>query len=194
MLIRRDFPCVFLDWVLILKGFFFVVFTQLKQIMSTQTSDSEICCPEFQPEYWNEKTHIWSEKPFIADSVITFFYMPVNFGAVMRRLNAKVEAAEAEMPDWLCLSDHRSAWKMDLYLAINKTVANAKNMRMNGSFYSKVFEGAYKDAGKMMKQFEDHLQSNNLQVSKKYTWYTTCPKCAKKYGKNYIVLFAQLIE
>jgi hypothetical protein len=24
-----------------------------------------------------------------------------------------------------------------------------------------------------------------------YQWYTTCPKCAKKYGKNYVVIIAQ---
>ena len=23
-------------------------------------------------------------------------------------------------------------------------------------------------------------------------YYTTCPKCAKAYGKNYVVLFAQV--
>jgi len=25
-----------------------------------------------------------------------------------------------------------------------------------------------------------------------YFYYTTCPKCAKKYGKNYVVLLAQV--
>jgi hypothetical protein len=23
-------------------------------------------------------------------------------------------------------------------------------------------------------------------------WYTTCPKCAKKYGKNYVVILAEI--
>jgi len=23
-------------------------------------------------------------------------------------------------------------------------------------------------------------------------WYTTCPKCAKKYGKNYVVIIAEV--
>ena len=26
---------------------------------------------------------------------------------------------------------------------------------------------------------------------KLYFWYTTCPKCAKVYGKNYVVLLAE---
>jgi hypothetical protein len=25
-----------------------------------------------------------------------------------------------------------------------------------------------------------------------YFFYTTCPKCAKKYGKNYVVILAQI--
>jgi hypothetical protein len=25
-----------------------------------------------------------------------------------------------------------------------------------------------------------------------YCYYTTCPKCAKKYGKNYVVLLAKV--
>jgi hypothetical protein len=25
-----------------------------------------------------------------------------------------------------------------------------------------------------------------------YVYYTTCPKCAKKYGKNYVMLLAQI--
>jgi hypothetical protein len=25
-----------------------------------------------------------------------------------------------------------------------------------------------------------------------YMWYTTCPKCAKKYGKNYVTIIAQI--
>ncbi len=29
-------------------------------------------------------------------------------------------------------------------------------------------------------------------MSKMYFFYTTCPKCAKKYGKNYVVILAQL--
>jgi hypothetical protein len=27
-----------------------------------------------------------------------------------------------------------------------------------------------------------------------YMWYTTCPKCAKVYGKNYVVILAKTIK
>ena len=31
-----------------------------------------------------------------------------------------------------------------------------------------------------------------LNIGKWYMWYTTCPKCAKKYGKNYVVIVGQI--
>jgi len=30
------------------------------------------------------------------------------------------------------------------------------------------------------------------RLRKMYLYYTTCPKCAKKYGKNYIVILAEI--
>jgi hypothetical protein len=36
------------------------------------------------------------------------------------------------------------------------------------------------------------LEGKNKKVQKLYFCYTTCPKCAKAYGKNYVVLFAKI--
>jgi hypothetical protein len=30
-----------------------------------------------------------------------------------------------------------------------------------------------------------------MELKKWYMWYTTCPKCAKKYGKNYVAILAE---
>ena len=46
--------------------------------------------------------------------------MPLNFGKVMQKLDEQVRQAGAEIPDWLCLSDHTSRWKMDVYLAVDQ--------------------------------------------------------------------------
>jgi hypothetical protein len=32
------------------------------------------------------------------------------------------------------------------------------------------------------------------EIEKIYFYYTTCPKCAKLYGKNYTVIFAKILE
>lgn len=159
--------------------------------MTTLTTE-EICCPKFDSTPWNDTQIEWDNKKFIKDKVCTFFYMPISFGKVMRRLNAKVSEAQAEIPQWLCLSDHTSKWNMDLYLAVNKEIPGAENITLSGKYYSKVYEGPFQDTGKWCKDFEESMKSKNLTFSKMYMWYTTCPKCAKKYGKNYVVIIAQL--
>lgn len=156
------------------------------------TKDETICCPKFDPAPWNDKVFEWDNKKFIKDKVCTFFYMPLNFGAAMKRLDSKVTKANATMPDWLCLSDHTSKWNMDVYLAVDKDIPEAENKTLNGKYFSKVYEGPFKDTGKWGKDFEEAVKSKGLKVNKLYMWYTTCPKCAKKYGKNYVVFVGQV--
>ena len=159
--------------------------------MKDQTQNQE-CCPKFDPEPWDRKFIEWENKKFIKDKVMTLFYMPLNFGCVMKRLNAKVEKAGAAMPDWLCLSDNTSKWNMDLYLAVDKEVGDAENTTLTGKFFSKVYEGAFKDTGKWCQDFEKDVKEQGFTLGKMYMWYTTCPKCAKKYGKNYVVIFGKI--
>lgn len=159
--------------------------------MNEQTGNHE-CCPKFEPEPWDDKIFQWENKRFIKDKVFTIFFMPLNFGAVMKRLNAKVEKSGAAIPDWLCLSDHTSMWNMNLYLAVDKEVGNTENTTLSGKFYSKVYEGPFKDTGKWCKDFEKDIREKGFELKKMYMWYTTCPKCAKKYGKNYVVLIGNI--
>ena len=152
------------------------------------------CCPKFDPSLWDGKRMEWKNKKFIKDHVWTFLYIPINFGAVMTRLMGKVKVANVGVPDWLCLSDSVSPWKMDLYLAVDKDIPGVDSVSMTGAFIAKVFEGEFKDVGKWMKEFGEYTNSKGLSVKKQFMWYTTCPKCAKKYGKNYVVFFGQLAK
>ncbi len=149
------------------------------------------CCPPFDPGPWDGTTHEWNAKRFIKDKVFTLFYMPVNFGMVMKRMDGKVRKAGGTIPQWLCLSDHTSKWNMDVYLAVDKEIPDAENVTLSGKFFSKVYEGPFKDTRKWCEDFKGLVQSRNLSVKKWYMWYTTCPKCAKKYGKNYVVIVGQ---
>jgi len=151
----------------------------------------DVCCPPFDPGPWDEKTLQWKDKRFIRDRVVTAFFVPLNFGRVMRRLDARVRAAGGTMPDNLCLSDHASKWRMDVYLAVDREIPGADNVTLSGTFFSKVYEGPYRDTGKWCKDFEAIVKSKDLTIQKWYMWYTTCPKCAKKWGKNYVVLIAR---
>jgi hypothetical protein len=150
------------------------------------------CCPEFNPAPWDDKIFEWDNKKFIKDKVFTFFYMPINFGAVIRRMTGKIDKAGAKALDWMSLSDHTSKWNMDLYVAVDRDVPGAENVALSGKFLSKVYEGDFKETGKWRKDFEEHAKNKGQAVKKMYMWYTTCPKCAKKYGKNYVVIIARV--
>lgn len=156
------------------------------------TNQTSECCPPFDPAPWTDTRITWEGKRFIRDKVVTVFYMPLNFGSVMKRLDKAVRGAGATMPDYLCLSDHTSSWNMDLYLAVDKEVPGAENMTLSGKYYSKVYEGPFKDTGKWMKDAAADVKSRGMTVKKWYMWYTTCPKCAKKYGKNYVVVIGEV--
>ncbi len=160
--------------------------------MANNNSQNQTCCPKFEPAPWDGKTFQWDDKKFIKDKVFTIFYMPITFGKVMKRLNAKVRKAGATIPDWLCLSDHTSRWNMDIYLAVDKEIEGAENVRLSGKFLSTVYEGPSQHTGKWCKDFEKFAESKNLKIKNWYMWYTTCPKCAKKYGKNYVAVIGQV--
>ena len=63
---------------------------------------------------------------------------------------------------------------------------------LTGDFLVKVYEGPYRDAGKWVKDMQSRVVSAGKQLRKLYFFYTTCPKCAKHYGKNYVVAFAEI--
>ncbi len=118
--------------------------------------------------------------------------MPINFGSVITRMMAKLQKVGATAQGWMALSDHTSKWNMDLYLAVDKEIAGAENVTLSGKFLSKVYEGNFKDTGKWCEDFKVYAKSRGREVAKWYMWYTTCPKCAKKYGKNYVVIVGQI--
>ncbi len=154
--------------------------------------DEKTCCPEFDPAPWDDKLVEWSDKKFIKDKVRTLFFMPLNFGSVMKRLDARVTAAGGSFAGGLCLSDHTSKWNMDVYLAVDREIAGAENATLSGKFLTRVYEGPFQDTGKWCADFSAKAGEQGLEVKKWYMWYTTCPKCAKKYGKNYTVIVGQV--
>lgn len=160
--------------------------------MSNNNLQNQTCCPKFEPAPWDGKTFQWDDKKFIKDKVFTLFYIPMNFGSAMKRLDKKVREAGATIPDYLCLSDHTSKCNMNVYLAVDKEIRGAQNVTLSGKFLSKVYEGPFQNTGKWCKDFEKYAESKNLKIKKWYMWYTTCPKCAKKYGKNYVAVIAQV--
>ncbi len=65
-------------------------------------------------------------------------------------------------------------------------------MSISGTFLCKVFEGPYSNIRKWSEEMKAFVESRAKRLKKLYFYYTTCPKCAKKYGKNYVAILAEV--
>ncbi|MEK7160489.1 MAG: hydrolase [Patescibacteria group bacterium] len=160
--------------------------------MDDQTIKSTGCCEPFNPEPWQEKEIIWKDKIFVKDHVMSFLHIPLNFGQKVVKNMELIEKASAKAPYQLMLTDEKSLWGADIYIDVAKDVPGAEMATLSGTFLTKVFEGPYQNVGKWAKEMEQYVKLKNRESKKLYFSYTTCPKCAKAYGKNYVVLFAQI--
>ena len=158
------------------------------------------CCPRFDPSSVDETKEIeLKQKPFVKESTYCFFGIPFNFGGAVTRCFDKlraVDAIPAEDTGLLVLADHSSPFLADIYVASKSDkVPNATMHHISGKFLTKVFEGPYKECctfdAQMKKLVKDKTGQEPLKM---YTYYTSCPRCAKHYGANYMVLYAQVAE
>lgn len=155
------------------------------------------CCPEFHPEKWDEKTFIWSKKKFIKESIPTFLHIPfppMIWSKIwkMSKLTEKSKKMEPNREDTLVLFNDPSPFKSEIYLSVTWKVSKAKNVNLSWKFMSKVFDGAYNDVPKFIKQMNDFLTKKGKILKNYYIHYAYCPKCSKKFKHNYMILFAQI--
>jgi hypothetical protein len=111
---------------------------------------------------------------------------------VMVRNMKRIKAAGAKMDDTVVLSDENSLWGADVYISVGRDVPDADNVTISGTFLSKVFEGPYQNMRNWISETRSFVASRGKELKKLYCYYTTCPKCARKYGKNYVVILAQV--
>jgi hypothetical protein len=158
--------------------------------------NEEVCCPRFDPTLWDEKEVTWDNKAFIRENIPQFMHIPLPgfYGKAVTRMMEKIEAADAktEEKDFLMLALDPSPWKSELYMNVTKEVPNADNVRLSGTFMTKAFDGPFNNIPVYIKEMDEYVGGKGQKVLKYYFYYTTCPKCAKKYGHNYIVVFAQV--
>lgn len=151
------------------------------------------CCDPFNPEPWEDKEITWMNKLFVNDHVTSFLHIPLNMGKKIVKNLGLIERAHAKSPYQLMLCDENSLWGCDIYIDVARDVPGAEMTTISGTFLTKVFEGHYQNVGKWMREMQEYVERKGRQMKKIYCSYTTCPKCAKAYGKNYIVLFAEVV-
>ena len=157
--------------------------------------DSDIptgCCPRFKSEGWDEQELHFKNKLFVKTTTRSFFHIPINMGSVFTNVFKEIENADAiDMEQVAILSIDVSPWKAEHYFAVTKEVPGQENVQLSGDYFTKVFEGAYKNARNWYKEMQDFVKQKGKAPGKVYFFYTTCPKCAKFYGKNYVIGFGE---
>ena len=151
------------------------------------------CCPRFQPEEWDEQDLHFKDKLFVKATTKSAFHIPLNMSSVFRDTFSAIENTGAlNWDQFIVLSYDPSAWRSEHYFAVTKEVAGQEMVRLSGDYLTKVFEGPYKNAPKWEKEMEAFVKNKGKQAVKTYFFYTTCPKCAKYYGKNYMVAISEI--
>ena len=150
------------------------------------------CCPPFDPDPWNEKEITWEGNRFVKTHVHSLFHIPLDMGRKVMQSMRLIEGAHATAPQGPMLSQETSPWGSELYINVTGPVAGADVVTISGTFLTKVYEGAFRNAPDWVADMERHVAAKGRTMKKLYFGYTTCPRCAKAYGKNYVVLFAQI--
>lgn len=150
------------------------------------------CCPPFDPAPWDDKEITWEGNRFLKAHVHSLFHIPLDMGRKMMQSMRLIEAAHATAAQSPMLSEERSPWGSDIYINVTGPVPGADVVAISGTFMTKVYEGAFRNAPEWARDMERHVGAKGRSLKKLYLGYTTCPRCAKAYGKNYVVLFAQV--
>ncbi len=160
--------------------------------MENQNIQPTGCCPPFDPAIWDNKEVVWDNKIFVKDRVHSLFHIPMDMGRKVVKNMALIKKAGAEPAQGLMLFDENSLWGSDIYIDVTHDVPEANMAQISGKFVTRVFEGPYKNAGLWAKEMMTYVAAKGQTSKKLYFSYTTCPNCAKAYGKNYVVLFSQI--
>lgn len=161
---------------------------------NSNKKDEKECCPKFDPAKWDGKVIEWKNKPFVKDHVKAAFYVPIGIKEMMMKNMELIGKAQAMGPreDLIVLASDQSMWGADYYISATKEFPGVEIVKLSGKFLAKVFEGSFSKMHSWIKEMEQYVKDKNEKLEKLYFYYTTCPECAKKYGKNYIVILAKI--
>ena len=150
------------------------------------------CCKPFDPAPWDGQEITWENKLFVKDHVICFMHIPLNMKSkIMKNMKLIEKAGYNEVPTFV-MDECGSLFGTTIFIDVEKEIPGAKMTSISDTFMTKVFEGHYKNAGKWIKEMKEYVKNSGKDMKRLLFGYTACPKCAKVYGKNYVVLFAQI--
>ncbi len=167
---------------------------QTNALPSYDASDNPTgCCPRFNPEGWDNRDLHFDRKLFVRATSRSEDHVPIDIGPVFETtFDAIMKANAYDENDIIILSRDVSASEAEHFFAVSKEVPGEEMVRWSGDYRTKVFEGPYADAPDWERQMTGELADQGLEAERLYYFYTTCPKCAAVYQKNYVVAVAAL--
>ncbi len=150
------------------------------------------CCPRFDPEPWRDQALHFEAKAFVKAKTLALFHVPLNMGGVFAKTFEAITNAHADSEEFVVLSRDPTPFTGEHLFAVTRPVPGQQNVTLSGDFLTHVFEGPFADAPKWCKEMEAVVAAKGKRIAELWFYYTTCPKCAKHYGKNYVVGVAKV--
>lgn len=161
-----------------------------KMDMSVATTG---CCPKFNPEGWDGRHLHFKDKLFVRATTRGLLHVPINMEAVFSRVQGHIEEAAAQDPEgYLVLSRDLSSTEAEHFFAVTRPVPNEEMTTLSGEFLTRVFEGPYRHAKDWVHEMETAAKAAGRTAKRIFMFYTTCPKCARAYGQNYVIGVAEI--
>lgn len=146
------------------------------------------CCPKFNPEGWDGRRLNFDKKPFVRATTRGLLHVPLNMGTVFSRVQSHIEDAGAQDPEgYLVLSRDLSSSESEHFFAVTRDVPGEDMTTLSGDFITRVFEGPYRKVKDWAHEMEVAAESDGHEAKRVFMFYTTCPKCARAYGKIYVI-------
>ena len=151
------------------------------------------CCPKFNPEGWDGRHLHFKDKLFVRATTRGLLHVPINMGTVFARVQGHIEEAAAQDPEgYLVLSRDLSSTEAEHLFAVTQDVPGEEMTTLNGEFLTRVFEGPYRHAKDWVHEMETAAEAAGHTAKRIFMFYTTCPKCARAYGQNYVIGVAEI--
>ena len=167
------------------------------EINATPFNDQSVnttgCCPRFNEAGWDEQRLHFNDKTFVRASTRSVAHVPLNMGKVFARVLGHIDAAHAVDPEHrLVLSRDLSGVTGEHLFAVTAAVPDEEMMTLTGDFLTKVFSGPFSDVPDWYEQMQTFAREEGHTPKTVWFYFTTCPNCAKAYGKNPVVGLVEL--
>ncbi len=169
---------------------------QINRLPAYDASDNPTgCCPRFNPTGWDGQDLHFKDKAFVRVTTKAENHVPIDMGPVFEETFGAIEAAGAlDYEDLIILSRTLSPSQSEHFFSVCKPVPGKELVRWTGTYRTKVFEGSYENEQRWENDIREAVRAHSGEAGAVYFFWTTCPKCAATYGRNYVVAVAEVLD